>query len=802
MTQERVLKSFVDFSVKKKYIFEADKAPSDIIENLPWYYVKFKYDPTIKSMLAMLDRIHFQYKKCQEILKKNKLDNKVDVDVLNKVLKFNVLDMNEFDLGEELYVIMNDRGKPLTAYENFKSSLLDWMQHNDDEAIRIYFCGEVEENKDSKPRWLKFSENLDNIWTEKLWMENKNSEKTDEIMYKFFCRYISVLFIGLGEEVSKDKDLMDAFECLFNEKIENYDFNNFKIILDELVDDDKKADEFLTNLNNYMEYLFGENDLNYFLTPSWSRTIITRQCELEGLKKDVQYKLYGKIKDKDGKVLSCVESEEFVSGKQKKTITIKYSPIKTSDCYGKVLDFTENIANATIKNVETEYDVDERCKDILFVSNEKNKEYDNVSWAINYALQLYIEKIGKNAKQQEKIKIQDSQEQLTPAKETKVDINSESFKQWKRFAWNVVEEIDANRAKEQAIGAIKIFSNLKDSVDDIVHALASKEDDERESVRLEIRKAKYLIKNSEKENWYGEIIKAEAHPYLKGYIDMLVEDPNTDTLEGFEKRLNNLNHIFSNEGFKTDNNHLVIRALLSGLDLSVQNQNAKKKEKEIIVSDTEKSSKTLKNQMKKYWIDSIKKYLNMDDADAMKKAMEDDCSSQKQTNQNLDLKGWLDVICNDSQFMNWLQKQNKKVIKIKEFRDKSVRLVLGPTESYPQIWMDKEAYKWIEKITEKGFKLPELFESCDLKVDDTTIKVYEGYSKLALQKDFAKQSVGGSKKIATLTVTITVSIDGKIQIGNFKTIEKKESETSEEYATKVSDVLDKWIKDQELIEVS
>ncbi|MGX2973029.1 GmrSD restriction endonuclease domain-containing protein [Helicobacter sp. T3_23-1059] len=83
-------------------------------------------DPTIKAMLNMLDLIYAR------------LDNKTNLDLLIKNLDnitFYAFDMDEFALGEELYIKMNARGKQLTRYENLKAYIEQDSQIADSHAL-------------------------------------------------------------------------------------------------------------------------------------------------------------------------------------------------------------------------------------------------------------------------------------------------------------------------------------------------------------------------------------------------------------------------------------------------------------------------------------------------------------------------------------------------------------------------------------------------------------------------------------------------------------------------------------------
>ena len=91
--------------------FENDVLSKRIVNSI-WFMDYWQYDPTVSSMLTMLDAIH------EKTQKKGK-EHYPKLDEIN----FNFFDMEEHNLSESLYLKMNASGKPLTAFENFKSAI-------------------------------------------------------------------------------------------------------------------------------------------------------------------------------------------------------------------------------------------------------------------------------------------------------------------------------------------------------------------------------------------------------------------------------------------------------------------------------------------------------------------------------------------------------------------------------------------------------------------------------------------------------------------------------------------------------
>jgi hypothetical protein len=85
---------------------------SESIKDQPWYPYEWKNDPTIKSMLVMIDAIHEKFNDCPALWKSL---------VTDKNIIFYFLPLKEMGLTDDLYIKMNSRGKPLTQFEHFKA---------------------------------------------------------------------------------------------------------------------------------------------------------------------------------------------------------------------------------------------------------------------------------------------------------------------------------------------------------------------------------------------------------------------------------------------------------------------------------------------------------------------------------------------------------------------------------------------------------------------------------------------------------------------------------------------------------
>ena len=144
---------------------------SDEIINQVWFPLGWKKDPTINSMLVMLDAINEKFKDTPNIW--NRLEN--------RAITFYFLPIKDMGLTDELYIKMNSRGKPLTLFEHFKAEL--------EREIRAL------DEKTSKKIAERIISSIDKTWTDLLWNYRNGSTGSadDNIIDDEFLRYFKFI---------------------------------------------------------------------------------------------------------------------------------------------------------------------------------------------------------------------------------------------------------------------------------------------------------------------------------------------------------------------------------------------------------------------------------------------------------------------------------------------------------------------------------------------------------------------------------------------------------------------------------
>ena len=157
---------------------------SHSIENSKWFLAFWKNDPTIKSMLVMLDSIHKKFKEDNFF---DRLDN----------ITFEFFELEKFGLDDDLYIKMNARGKPLTEFETFKAKFEQFLA-----------------KKDEKLK-LEFSKKIDNGWTDFFW----NYKDDKYLIDNAFMNYFNYITEMLYYKINKESRLLDELNFKIIENI-------------------------------------------------------------------------------------------------------------------------------------------------------------------------------------------------------------------------------------------------------------------------------------------------------------------------------------------------------------------------------------------------------------------------------------------------------------------------------------------------------------------------------------------------------------------------------------------------------
>lgn len=174
------------------------------VRNQTWFYSAYEQDPTIQSMLRMLNGTDISDSNKMDITDgieeyciQAELTEEKAKELLDRLkgedapIGFYLLNMEDKDmpLADDLYIKMNARGKVLTDFENFKVDLLKYKLSRDPE------------NDMSNE---SFSLLLDTRWTDLFWHYRSAECHIDEIYMSFFNRFFLNWYIA-NTKKSADK---------------------------------------------------------------------------------------------------------------------------------------------------------------------------------------------------------------------------------------------------------------------------------------------------------------------------------------------------------------------------------------------------------------------------------------------------------------------------------------------------------------------------------------------------------------------------------------------------------------------
>jgi hypothetical protein len=157
------------------------------IQSQTWFYATWKQDPTIQSMLRMLETMKTHFKEDYVDDYKDLWGKLVGT---NCPLKFSKLEITseELPVSDDLYIKMNARGKPLTDFENLKADLISRL----DDKCKV-----------------KYGSLIDNAWTNHFWNKDEIG-LFDTKWMAFLCRIAVCLKFEKEVNLKKTNDEIAA----------------------------------------------------------------------------------------------------------------------------------------------------------------------------------------------------------------------------------------------------------------------------------------------------------------------------------------------------------------------------------------------------------------------------------------------------------------------------------------------------------------------------------------------------------------------------------------------------------------
>ncbi len=213
---------------------------SENITDQSWMPIDWKNDPTISSMLNMLDDIHVLFHSTSGLWER----------LESGCISFYFLSIKDMGLTDDLYIKMNSRGKPLTEFEHFKAEWEGCMKKVDEDIAE------------------RVSRKIDNQWTDVLWPYKGDDNIIDDEFVRFFKYICSIIYYKKYQIEECPDDIFDLTKDLFLDKIDDAKENLLFIeeIFDSMSGFSVKEDfeKFLTNEEHVVGKSHIDEDIDIF----------------------------------------------------------------------------------------------------------------------------------------------------------------------------------------------------------------------------------------------------------------------------------------------------------------------------------------------------------------------------------------------------------------------------------------------------------------------------------------------------------------------------------------------------------
>jgi hypothetical protein len=169
---------------------------SRVIKDESWFLWNWHKDPTVKAFLVVLDDLYDRFRDFN-----NNIRSEYRRRLTSGKIGFHKLPLEQFKLTDELYVKMNARGKELSAFDIFKSSLEEQMSIN---KVTVSLADKWKNNIDSNwidVFWNKLAKSK--LDPNQIYNEQKKLVEKVEEAYLLFIKRLTVYHLLLNDDCIK-----------------------------------------------------------------------------------------------------------------------------------------------------------------------------------------------------------------------------------------------------------------------------------------------------------------------------------------------------------------------------------------------------------------------------------------------------------------------------------------------------------------------------------------------------------------------------------------------------------------------
>lgn len=204
---------FCNALVKNPVEINQPKISDNIRYKYPWFSESWIYDPTIVSMLTMLDSIHSLFNKSEGLYQRL-------MDLKLPSITFQILFMEESGLTDDLYIKMNSRGLELTPFENLKAHIIKGLKESTKKYQLIRTDSKGEETVSQKDY---FAYKIDISWAALFWVYRRKMtrKKEDGTTYEIFDT--DSIMLNFINTILLNYKALDPTFGISNEQLSKYD---------------------------------------------------------------------------------------------------------------------------------------------------------------------------------------------------------------------------------------------------------------------------------------------------------------------------------------------------------------------------------------------------------------------------------------------------------------------------------------------------------------------------------------------------------------------------------------------------
>lgn len=252
-----------------KFFLENKNLKISEIKKQNWYFNEYDLDPSIQSMISAMGIIE------TKLLVFNNL--KEFANFLLNHIEFFYFDMKNRETGEDMFVVINTTGEPLTATENIKPILIGNIENPED-------------RKTASDLWEK--------WEKWFWNNKSESEhEADHGLNTFFIYYWQIKLLQERQWKNKNSFPLNPIQLFTqNSEIESNEESDSTILLEEL-NKAKSIDEiekyFLAYQNLFEDIKKNENQsvLNSIKPLAFEKADCLRELPINVVLPLIQFKI-------------------------------------------------------------------------------------------------------------------------------------------------------------------------------------------------------------------------------------------------------------------------------------------------------------------------------------------------------------------------------------------------------------------------------------------------------------------------------------------------------------------------------